>query len=213
MESYCIPAGAAEATIVEKKSEFIGQLAHVETEEAALAFLEKTRASHRTASHNVYAYQLREGARQRYSDDGEPAKTAGLPVLSAIGYAGLTDTIIVVTRYFGGTLLGTGGLVRAYSAAANAAIQAAGIATMRQVVTLKVQLPYALYEQARRLADDAGARLLEEPLFAADVSFGATLPLEEAGCLSAGLAELMREANGVTAGQPFFMPWALDPCT
>ena len=87
--------------------------------------LEHVRAANRTARHTVYAYVLRQGGRTRYSDDGEPAKTAGTPVLEAIGHAGLSDVIVVVTRYFGGILLGTGGLVRAYTAAASGALAAA----------------------------------------------------------------------------------------
>ena len=82
---------------------------------AAVAFLEQVRAANRTARHNVYAYRLREGNRERYSDDGEPAKTAGTPALEVLQHSGLTDLIVVVTRYFGGVLLGTGGLVRAYT--------------------------------------------------------------------------------------------------
>lgn len=207
IESYCVPASTAEATIVEKKSEFIGHLSPVETEEQALDFLEKIRAAHRTASHNVYAYQLRSNARQRYSDDGEPAKTAGLPVLNAITYAGLTDTIIVVTRYFGGTLLGTGGLVRAYTAAAGAVIEKAGIATIRSVLTVEVSLPYALYEQACRLIDETGARMLKDAVFAADVFIAATLPEANAPVLQQKLTELLRSPDHITTSKPFYMPW------
>ncbi len=125
MDAYQTVAGTATARIEEKKSEFIAHISFADTEEKALAFLNAVRAEHRTASHNVYAYLLREGARMRYSDDGEPAKTSGLPTLEAIRHAHLTDCVIVTTRYFGGTLLGTGGLVRAYTAAAGAAIAAA----------------------------------------------------------------------------------------
>lgn len=130
MEEYRTVSGQAIAEIEEKKSRFIGHIAFADTEEKALAFLESVRAEHRTANHNVYAYLLREGSRMRYSDDGEPQKTSGLPTLDAIRHAGLTDCIIVTTRYFGGTLLGTGGLVRAYTQAANAAIAAARVVTV-----------------------------------------------------------------------------------
>ncbi|MFR1639227.1 MAG: IMPACT family protein, partial [Eggerthellaceae bacterium] len=125
--TYTTIAGRATAEIEEKKSRVIASLAHVETEDEALAFLEEIRAANRMARHNVYAYVLREGGagvqgRVRYSDDGEPQKTAGLPTLEVIQHAGLTDVIAVVTRYFGGVLLGTGGLVRAYTQATQAGI-------------------------------------------------------------------------------------------
>lgn len=112
MSSYTTIEGRAVAEIEEKKSRFIASLAHVETEEEALAFLEEIRAANRMARHNVYAYILRQGGagaagRVRYSDDGEPQKTAGLPTLEVLQHAGLTDVVCVVTRYFGGVLLGT----------------------------------------------------------------------------------------------------------
>ena len=103
----------AEASFVEKKSRFIGYCAPVKTEKEALDFVNSIREQHRTATHNVFAYSLREGNLCRYSDDGEPQGTAGLPVLDVLTRGGIVDAAIVVTRYFGGTLLGTGGLVRA----------------------------------------------------------------------------------------------------
>ena len=122
MEDYRTIQGVSLAEIEEKRSRFIARAAFADSEEKALAVLAAVRAEHRTARHNVYAYMLREGSRTRYSDDGEPAKTAGLPVLEAIRHAGVTDCIVVVTRYFGGTLLGTGGLVRAYTESASQAL-------------------------------------------------------------------------------------------
>lgn len=206
MEDYRTIAGSAQAELEEKRSRFIGHAAFADTEEKALAILEGVRAAHRTASHNVYAYSLREGARQRYSDDGEPAKTAGLPVLEAIRHADLTDCIVVVTRYFGGTLLGTGGLVRAYTASAAAALAAARAVTVRRCVRLRFTVGYALYEPAAQLLAAAGARL-DEPVFADAVSLCATLP---AGCeqpLLPRLAELTRGAARVEVSQPFFTPF------
>lgn len=112
-----------QAEIIEKKSRFIGYAAPVETEEAAQAFLQEIRTRHRDATHNCYAYQVGEHNQyQRSSDDGEPSGTAGRPILEVIKGSGLANVIVVVTRYFGGTLLGTGGLVRAYSATAAAAL-------------------------------------------------------------------------------------------
>ena len=159
MSSYTTIEGRAVAEIEEKKSRFIASLAHVETEEEALAFLEEIRAANRMARHNVYAYILRQGGagaagRVRYSDDGEPQKTAGLPTLEVLQHAGLTDVVCVVTRYFGGVLLGTGGLVRAYTQSTQAGIDAA------QCVDLRSRIAYPRYEQLMRLAEDHGAKVL-----------------------------------------------------
>ncbi|MDE6746466.1 MAG: YigZ family protein, partial [Oscillospiraceae bacterium] len=121
---YSTVRGSADASFTEKKSEFIGHIRHVETEEEAVDFINEIRASHRKAKHNVYAYILREGNTSRYSDDSEPQGTAGVPVLEVLRKEGLTDVCCVVTRYFGGILLGGGGLVRAYSHSAKIAVDA-----------------------------------------------------------------------------------------
>lgn len=110
---------------VEKRSRFIGYCTPVKTQDEALDFIEKIKSKHWDAKHNVYAYILREGGIKRYSDDGEPQGTAGVPVLEVIQKSGLTDVAVVVTRYFGGILLGAGGLVRAYSHGAKIALEAA----------------------------------------------------------------------------------------
>ncbi len=163
MASYLTIEGCASAEIEEKKSRFIAQIAHVETEEAALEFLSAIKAEHRMASHNVYAYILRgSGAsdRIRYSDDGEPQKTAGLPTLQVLQHAELTDVIAVVTRYFGGTLLGTGGLVRAYTQATQAAIEAAILVTISRCIDISLTIPYQLYDQMVRIAADEQAKTI-----------------------------------------------------
>ena len=164
MSEYTTIVGRATAEIEEKKSRFIANLAHVQTEEEALAFLEEVRAANRMARHNVYAYVLREGGagaagRVRYSDDGEPQKTAGLPTLEALQHAGLTDVVAVVTRYFGGVLLGTGGLVRAYTQATQAGIAAAEIAVVSRCVDIDVRTAYAHYDQLARIAAECGAKV------------------------------------------------------
>lgn len=115
----------SEIEIVEKKSRFIGFAAPVTTEEEANEFVNSIKQMHKIATHNVYAYVLRKNNINKFTDDGEPSGTAGLPTLDSIRKAGFTDTAVVVTRYFGGTLLGTGGLVKAYSTAAKEAIIAA----------------------------------------------------------------------------------------
>lgn len=164
MSEYATIAGRCVAEIEEKKSRFIAHLAHVESEDEALAFLEEIRAKHRMARHNVYAYILRgEGAseRIRYSDDGEPQKTAGLPTLQTLQHAGLTDIACVVTRYFGGTLLGTGGLVRAYTQATQAAISESKRVTVSVCVDITLRIAYPLYDQMARIAADCSAKTLD----------------------------------------------------
>ncbi|MDD3430098.1 MAG: IMPACT family protein [Oscillospiraceae bacterium] len=159
MESYKTVQGQAQATLIEKKSEFIGHISFADTEEKALEFLNDIRARHRTANHNVYAYLLREEGRTRYSDDGEPAKTAGLPVLEVLRHAHVSNAVIVVTRYFGGTLLGTGGLVRAYTQSAQAALEAAKIVTISVCVRIQLTIDYALHDSALKFVEEAGGRL------------------------------------------------------
>lgn len=164
MSEYATIVGRCVAEIEEKKSRFIAHLAHVESEDEALAFLEEIRAEHRMARHNVYAYILRgEGAseRIRYSDDGEPQKTAGLPTLQTLQHAGLTDIACVVTRYFGGTLLGTGGLVRAYTQATQAAISESKRVTVSVCVDITLRIAYPLYDQIVRIAADCSAKTLD----------------------------------------------------
>ena len=205
MQDYTTIQGKAVAEIEEKKSRFIANVSFVDTEEAAVEFLSSIRAMHRTANHNVYAYVLREGNRIRYSDDGEPAKTAGLPVLEAIQHAGLTDCIIVVTRYFGGTLLGTGGLVRAYTASATAGLAASKVVTVRSCVSVEITVDYSLYERASLLFEAAGAKQ-EEPVFTDKVLLKGILPAGEEGSLVISLQELTRGLQAEVS-KPFYLPF------
>lgn len=206
MESYETIEGAVTARIEEKKSEFIAHAAFADTEEKALAVLERVRAEHRTASHNVYAYALRADARTRYSDDGEPAKTSGLPTLDAIRHAGLVDCIVVTTRYFGGTLLGTGGLVRAYTAAANAALTAAKRVTVCRCVRGAVRVDYALYEPVLRILTQAGAKPAEA-VFAERVTVPFRLLAGGEDALRTALNELCRGQADVSFEPPAFEPF------
>lgn len=142
---YRTIADFATDEFVEKKSRFIGYIAPARSEEEAVAFINRIREMHREATHNVYAYILREGQTRRYSDDGEPQGTAGIPVLDVLQKAGLVDVVAVVTRYFGGTLLGAGGLVRAYTAGARMAMEAGRIRTMSPCTVLELDIDYGLY--------------------------------------------------------------------
>lgn len=206
MEAYKTIHGTACASFTEKKSEFIANVSFVETEAAAISFLEEIRAQHRTASHNVYAYLLRDGLRMRYSDDGEPAKTAGLPTLDAIRHAGLTDCIVVTTRYFGGTLLGTGGLVRAYTEAAKLGLAAAQQVSVSVCVRGMLRVPYSIYEQAARLIAQAGARP-GEPQFADDVTLPFVMPAGTEQPLFENLQELCRGSVALQFSSPYYAPF------
>ncbi len=144
MEKYKTVKEYAECEIVEKKSRFIGYICPVSTEKEALSFISKISKMNWDATHNVYAYKVNEGNISRCSDDGEPAKTAGAPILDVIEKEELTDLCVVVTRYFGGTLLGTGGLVKAYSKAGKDVINVSGIVTKQLSVKFVVSIPYHL---------------------------------------------------------------------
>ncbi|WP_028521393.1 YigZ family protein [Ruminococcus flavefaciens] len=143
--NYLTISENAKASFIEKRSEFIGYIAPVKTNDEAVAFINSIKAEHRKARHNVYAYILREDNISRYSDDGEPQGTAGVPVLDVLKKRGLTDVCVVVTRYFGGILLGGGGLVRAYSHAASLACDAAHIMDMCLCHRLKISADYGMY--------------------------------------------------------------------
>lgn len=160
----------AEASFIEKKSEFIGYISPVATNEEAVEFIEKIRSMHRKATHNVYAYILREGNITRYSDDGEPQGTAGVPVLDVLRKEGLTDVCCVVTRYFGGILLGGGGLVRAYSHSAKIAVDAAERMIMCSCYPIKITVDYDLYGKINNILPDFEIKL-------ADTEFGSDVTL------------------------------------
>ncbi|MBE6823501.1 MAG: YigZ family protein [Ruminococcaceae bacterium] len=152
------------AEFVERKSRFIGWAKPVTSDEEAVAFINSVKAEHREATHNVYAYSLRTGQIKRYSDDGEPQGTAGIPTLDVILKSEVTDVAVVVTRYFGGILLGTGGLVRAYSHAASIALEQAGIVTMHPGVTARVSCDYASYGKIASLIPENGG-VIDDTVF------------------------------------------------
>ncbi len=144
MKEYVTIAERAEDDFFERKSQFIGYIAPVSTEEEALAFLAEIRAKHRDARHNCFAYILQNGVK-RASDDGEPQGTAGVPIMEVVEREGITDVIVVVTRYFGGILLGAGGLVRAYAHAAKLAVDAAQRKVMSPAVLVEMKMDYNQY--------------------------------------------------------------------
>lgn len=208
MDSYTTVEGVTVAEIEEKKSRFICSLAHVDSEEEALAHLESVRSAHRMARHNVYAYILRDAGtgRVRYSDDGEPQKTAGLPTLEVLQHAQLTDVIAVVTRYFGGTLLGTGGLVRAYTQATQAAIEAAPLVVVSVCVDITVTIPYPNYESVLRLATDCQAKVKDTQFTDVVILYLRMISGTEADFLSQ-LTELLRGQEQVTVSESYMAPF------
>ena len=149
MTEYYIPTASAEAELVEKRSRFIGQVKPVETEEEARAFVEQVKKKHYDARHNCWCYRLRDGGVERYSDDGEPQGTAGQPMLNVFQREEVTNVVCVVTRYFGGVLLGAGGLVRAYTQASKLALDESGISVVRRWVEVTVDCPYNFFERVK----------------------------------------------------------------
>ena len=178
MEQFLIPAGEGASEYMEKKSRFLGLIVPVTTEAEARARLEAVKKQEYDARHNCWCYLLRDGT-ERYSDDGEPQGTAGIPMLEVFRRAGVTNAVCVVTRYFGGVLLGTGGLLRAYTAAAADALSDAGISEVRRWLACEVSAPYALYEPVRAAVAALGG-VVQETQYAAAVTVCALLP-EEAG--------------------------------
>ena len=154
---YTTLEGEGEAEFVEKKSVFIGHAAPVKSEEEAQAFVKKYKNQYMDARHNVWAYLMKGEIIARYSDDGEPQGTAGVPVLDTIRKSGVTDAVVVVTRYFGGILLGAGGLVRAYSHTAKLALEAAHIITYEQYTELELICSYSDYQKYSALLPSFGA--------------------------------------------------------
>ena len=159
---YKTIAERCEARFIEKKSEFIGYLAPVETEEQAVEFINEIRSMHRKATHNCYAYILRDNSAARHSDDGEPSGTAGVPIYEVLRKEGLTDVACVVTRYFGGILLGAGGLVRAYTRGAKDAVDTAKIKVMALAEQLELSVEYSLYGRLPQIFAEFDVRVISE---------------------------------------------------
>ncbi len=159
----------AKGEFVEKRSRFIGYCKPVKTEQEAVEFINSKRTEHWDATHNVYAYSLREGNIKRYSDDGEPSGTAGMPTLDVILKNDIYDVCIVVTRYFGGVLLGTGGLVRAYSQGAKVALEAGNVVLMQSCAVCNTKCSYNQYGKVSSLIMELGA-VVEDTVYESDVS-------------------------------------------
>lgn len=191
--SYTTVYEYASDSFTEKKSEFIGHICPVKTAEEAVAFIEHIKSQNRKARHNVYAYVLRDGNTSRYSDDGEPQGTGGVPVLDVINKAGLTDVCVVVTRYFGGILLGASGLVRAYSQACSLAVAAARKMEMCECSRVSFSCDYTLYGRVSYLLPEFGV-ITEKEDFADTVNLSVL-------CKSELVEELKRKLTDVSNGQ------------
>ena len=175
--NYKTIEGRAEDRFIEKKSEFIGYIKHTETEQEALDFIAEIRAMHRKATHNCFAYILRDNNLSRHSDDGEPGGTAGVPIYEVLRKEGLTDVTCVVTRYFGGVLLGAGGLVRAYTKGAKIACDAARTLDMRAAARLILSLAYTFYGKIGKTLGSYDVRVENED-FGSDVTIALYIPIE-----------------------------------
>ncbi len=178
MDEYLVPTAFGEDEFIEKKSRFIGRVWPVETEEAALEKIQEMKKKHYDATHNCWAYIIKDGA-VRFSDDGEPGGTAGMPMLQVLQREGLYNVVCVVTRYFGGILLGAGGLVRAYTKGAKIAVDAAGKSMKRVWSVLYVPCPYSWYERVK-LAVEAFGGIIRTTDFGADVELEILVPEAQA---------------------------------
>ena len=178
MEEYLVPTDFGEDEFVEKKSRFIGRIWPVETEEEALEKIQAMKKQHYDATHNCWAYIIKDGA-VRFSDDGEPGGTAGMPMLQVLQREELYNVVCVVTRYFGGILLGAGGLVRAYTKGAKIAVDAAGKSMKRVWKVLYVPCPYTFFERVK-LEIAAFGGVLRNTEFGAEVELEILLPRDQA---------------------------------
>lgn len=204
MSEYFVPAGSGEAEFVEKRSSFLGHVRFAETEDAAREFINDMKKKHYDARHNCWCYIIRGGA-VRYSDDGEPQGTAGLPMLEVFRREGVENVVCVVTRYFGGVLLGTGGLLRAYTKSAKDALDAAGIAAVRRWVKLETVCPYSLLERMKTecMALEGAVSDVE---YGADVRMSFLLPEAKTEAFCARVTELSAGQSSAKAVGEELMP-------
>ena len=203
-ESYFVPFADAESEFEEKRSRFISHLFRVETEEEARGRIDAMKKKYYDARHNCWCYVLHGGA-VRYGDDGEPQGTAGQPMLGVLQREGVENAVCIVTRYFGGILLGAGGLTRAYAKAAKDALDKAGRARMQPFAVLRIDCPYPLHERVLRLIDGRGGSV-ERTDFGESAVLTVLLPQENADVFSLALTELSGGALSAEAVELRFLP-------
>lgn len=202
MEEYLVPTGYGEDEFTEKRSRFIGRIWLVETEEEALSKIQEMKKQHYDATHNCWAYIIHGGA-VRFSDDGEPGGTAGMPMLQVLQREGLNNVVCVVTRYFGGILLGAGGLVRAYTKGAKIAVDAAGKSIKRVWTVLYIPCPYSFYERVK-LEMEAFGGILRSTDFGAEVDMEILFPQANAQLFLDRLTDLTSgTVEGMEIGQEY----------
>ena len=202
MEEYLVPTAYGEDEFIEKKSRFIGRAWPGETEEAALSKIQEMKKQHYDATHNCWAYIIKDGA-VRFSDDGEPGGTAGMPMLQVLQREGLNNIVCVVTRYFGGILLGAGGLVRAYTKGAKIAVDAAGKSMKRVWTVLYVPCPYTFYERVKLEVADFGG-ILRNTEFGAEVDLEILVPEAQAQPFLDRLTDMTSgSVEGMETGQEY----------
>lgn len=194
MTTYRVPFENGESEFTEKRSRFISHIWRVETEAEARERIEEMKKRYYDARHNCWCYLLQEGGVVRYSDDGEPQGTAGQPMLNVFQREEVTNVVCVVTRYFGGILLGAGGLVRAYTQSAKDALDAAGISVVRRWTQVTLTVPYSLFERVKLEAESLGG-VLGEPEYAAEVTMPVLLPEEKVKSFTQRITEIT--AGGV----------------
>ena len=178
MNPYITVADKGTGEIVEKRSRFIANVFPIKTEAEAIDIINSLKKEYWDARHNVYAYTLREGNICRYSDDGEPSGTAGVPTLDVLKKRNIVDCLVVVTRYFGGVLLGTGGLVRAYTAAANEGLEKARVITMQPCLLGETKSTYGDYDSFLRLAQSHNIDIRNSE-FQEDITLSFAIEFEE----------------------------------
>lgn len=203
MDSYKTIRKEALDEYVVKKSRFIGHIKPVTTQEEALAFIQEISKKHWDATHNVYAYILREGGVKRFSDDGEPQGTSGIPTLDVLEKSGLTDCCVVTTRYFGGIMLGAGGLVRAYSHSASIAVAAGGIVTRALCARLQVTCDYYFYGKLSSLVPENGG-IIEDTIFEDNVTLIFRLPCSDVDSFNAKLIDISNGKYSAKKTDEFF---------
>ena len=204
MSEYFIPAGSGEAEYVEKRSSFLGHVRVAETEEEARAFIAEMKKKYYDARHNCWCYIIR-GDAVRYSDDGEPQGTAGIPMLEVFKREGIENVVCVVTRYFGGVLLGAGGLLRAYTKSAKDALDAAGVSVVRRWVKAEVPCSYSMLERVK-LECTAVNGVVEDVEYGADVTVRTLIPEENAESFAVRITDISGGKSTVRAAGEAFMP-------
>jgi uncharacterized YigZ family protein len=203
-EQYLKPSGYGEAGFTEKRSSFIGQVIPVGSESEALAHIKSVKEKQAGARHNPYAYILRNGGYTRYSDDGEPQGTAGMPILDVFRREGVTDFCCVVTRFFGGILLGAPGLTRAYARAAKLGLDASGISEMKLLSEITLQLPYRYLDTIRLELEKSGGRVMDAQ-YGQDVRLSAVIGADDLSFVSGRIREISSGTVEVIKLGEYFM--------